>query len=542
MLRHVRLGTLVALFLSVWTAAAAASPFAYITNSGSGTVSVLDVATNSVVGTVLVGNLPAGVAVNASATRVYVTNQGSNSVSVIDTSSNAVIATIGVGSFPIGIAVNPAGTRVFVANFVSHTLSAIDATTNTVLATVPVGRFPIGVAVDPAGTRVFVTIQTAVAVVDAGTNTLLTTITAGSRPFGVAVNLSGTRVYVANQGSNTVSVLDPVANASIAEVAVGARPQGISVSPDGARVYVANESSNTVSVIETAGNTLINEVPVGGQPYGVQVSPDGARVYVANFSANTVSVLDAATGTVTASVAVGNSPIAFGEFLRSPIVATRLVLDGVSPEAVILGSSGPVNLAATLTRKDTGAGVGGATVQFLVDGATAGSATTGADGAATLHFNPSSLVPGMHTVEARFAGATLSGLVFDGSSSSSRTLQVRYNFAGFLPPINNTGWNVKTAGSTAVFKWRLTDAGGSSITAMSTVQAVQVAAIIPCEGGAPGSAVDARSMGTLRYDPAEDQFTFQWRTPKEWAGQGQCVRFILSLNDATVHSADLRFR
>jgi YVTN family beta-propeller protein len=76
-----------AICVHVW-----AAPFAYIANSGSDSVSVIDTATNTVVGPPIpVGSTPIGVAVNPAGTRVYVANSGSNSVSVIDTATNTVI-------------------------------------------------------------------------------------------------------------------------------------------------------------------------------------------------------------------------------------------------------------------------------------------------------------------------------------------------------------------------------------------------------------------------------------------------------------------
>lgn len=57
--------------INVW-----AAPFAYITNSGDNTVSVIDIATNTVIGTPIpVGPFPFGVAVNPAGKRVYVTNE-----------------------------------------------------------------------------------------------------------------------------------------------------------------------------------------------------------------------------------------------------------------------------------------------------------------------------------------------------------------------------------------------------------------------------------------------------------------------------------
>ena len=75
-----------------------AAPFAYISNFGSSTVSVIDIATNIVVATVPVGAGPVGVAVNPAGLFVYVANQNSNNVSVIDTRTNTVVATVTVGA------------------------------------------------------------------------------------------------------------------------------------------------------------------------------------------------------------------------------------------------------------------------------------------------------------------------------------------------------------------------------------------------------------------------------------------------------------
>src|SRR5690242_12079656 len=117
---------------------ALAEPFAYLGSFGSDKVSVLDTATNLIVGTVSVDS-PVGVAVNPSGTLLYVTSGLSNILSVIDTSNNLVVATVAVGAEPGGVAVNASGTRVYVANRLANSVSVIDASTNLVVATVPVG-------------------------------------------------------------------------------------------------------------------------------------------------------------------------------------------------------------------------------------------------------------------------------------------------------------------------------------------------------------------------------------------------------------------
>src|ERR1700746_2045903 len=68
-------------------------------------------------------------------TRAYVTNI-SGTVSVIETATNTVVATIPVGIFPSGVAITPDGTRAYVAN-IFNSISVIDTATNAVVVTIP---------------------------------------------------------------------------------------------------------------------------------------------------------------------------------------------------------------------------------------------------------------------------------------------------------------------------------------------------------------------------------------------------------------------
>ena len=92
-----------------------AAPFAYVTNGEDDTVTIIDTATNTVVGPpITVGDAPFRIAANPAGTRVYVANMDDDTVSVIDTATNTVVATITVGNFPTDLVVNPAGTRLYV--------------------------------------------------------------------------------------------------------------------------------------------------------------------------------------------------------------------------------------------------------------------------------------------------------------------------------------------------------------------------------------------------------------------------------------------
>src|SRR5262249_1526397 len=63
----------------------------------------------------------------------------SGTVSVIDTATNTVTNTIQVGLHPTGMALSPRGDRLYVTNANSDTISAIDTATDEVKATLHVG-------------------------------------------------------------------------------------------------------------------------------------------------------------------------------------------------------------------------------------------------------------------------------------------------------------------------------------------------------------------------------------------------------------------
>jgi serine/threonine protein kinase, bacterial len=110
--------------------------------------------------TVAVGASPRGVVVSPDGTRAYVTNRGSGTVSVIDTARPTAPPTTISGGDADDLAVSPDGTRIYVLNSVSGTVSVFDsAQLAAPPTTIDVRGFPTGVAVSPEGTRVYVVLD-----------------------------------------------------------------------------------------------------------------------------------------------------------------------------------------------------------------------------------------------------------------------------------------------------------------------------------------------------------------------------------------------
>ena len=120
-------------------------------NPEADTVTVFDAVGNPTkVAEVAVGGDPESVAINPNNTVAYVANAEDGTVSVVDLASRTVSGTIPVGAEPMAVTLSPNGTRLYVANSASNTLSVVDTSSRAVIDTVdlsPFGSAPRAVAV-----------------------------------------------------------------------------------------------------------------------------------------------------------------------------------------------------------------------------------------------------------------------------------------------------------------------------------------------------------------------------------------------------------
>jgi YVTN family beta-propeller protein/VCBS repeat-containing protein len=285
---------------------------------------------------------PLGVAFSPDGTRAYITDTESNDLRVVDTATHRQIAAVDLDDLPgqevdpVYVVVSPDGGRAYVYHSTGY-VSVVDTEANALVDTLAA---PIGhtfgrsrLALSPDGSRLYLTDFKSfgtVAVYDTTTNTLIDTA-AGSQPSGVAVTPDGSRVYFANTDSDAVSVLDATTNEVIKTIPVGLTPFGLAISPDGTRVYVVNSVGTSMSVIDTSSDTVTATFEdVRGLSESVAVSPDGSLVYIniAIGSINGIQVIDAATLTEVATVNVGDGGSSLLELLAvSPDGSTIYVTD-----------------------------------------------------------------------------------------------------------------------------------------------------------------------------------------------------------------------
>ena len=139
---------------------------AYVANSGSANVSVIDLEKRTVLGNVRVGSAPGLARVSPDGATVVVSNRGDNTVSLIDAKLLRVRATLPVCQQPEDIAILPDSSKAFVACSGSSQVASIalaasagksgDPTNDRVLALLDVGRTPVSLALKPDGGELMV--------------------------------------------------------------------------------------------------------------------------------------------------------------------------------------------------------------------------------------------------------------------------------------------------------------------------------------------------------------------------------------------------
>jgi YVTN family beta-propeller protein len=292
----------------------AAARYAYVTNSGSGSVTVIETINDAPVATIPLGGEPVDVAISPDSSRAYVANRGSGSVAVIATMTNSVIASVPVGKEPTGIAASPDGDRVYVSNFGDGTVSAIDTATETTLgAPIAVGKEPEGVAVSPNGTRLFVAERGGnVAIVDTSSGMLVGSVPDSRGPSRLAIVPSGARGFVTDHAATSVTAFDPEGGSPLGPpLTTGLQPAGIAIAPNGDTAYVASPTEGTVTPVDTSLDQA-SAAPIGRFPgaTGIAIRPDGLQGYVTDGLGSTVSILDTARGAAAGTIPVGSAPTA----------------------------------------------------------------------------------------------------------------------------------------------------------------------------------------------------------------------------------------
>jgi YVTN family beta-propeller protein len=282
----------------------------YVQNTNSNSISVIDLATNSVLRNVTVDGTPLNIKLSEDQQTLYIITSNRNlgtTIYMLNTTSNEIIN-------------EKRFTQVSVQDieFLNDTLYLSDATggkilvmnsNGTLMYEISVGSKPQSIEVRPDGQVLYVARSGGpITVVDLEQNIVIREINSGNSPHRLAFDYNGARLFVVNAENDTLSVIDSQNHEIIKTIPVGDNPRHVVLNPDETLAYVTNMDSNSVSLVDTQSVEVVNEIPIGNGPYAIAFSADGGDLaYVSNMRGNDVSIIDTSSNTVINTIAAGGA-------------------------------------------------------------------------------------------------------------------------------------------------------------------------------------------------------------------------------------------
>lgn len=301
--------------------------YAYVTNGGSGTVSVYDVVNVRVDREIPVGQNPTAVIANPARNEVYVVNGGmpggQGSVAVINAEHNSVAGTIPVHKQPVAIALDSKGDLAYVVNSGSNSISVIDLRAHREVAQIGVGEDPAAARVSPDGKTLVVANRAgnSVSIIDTATGKLRTVVVDCPGASDVVILPDSSKTFAGCSGGHQVMAIQlahearpdgrPATTDRLESLLdVGRAPVQLALKPDGGELFVSNLLSNSISEVVTSTDDVGGAYLMGAGPVRGLVSADNALLYVGNLHSQEVTVYSVEDGKRVGSIHVGDGPSA----------------------------------------------------------------------------------------------------------------------------------------------------------------------------------------------------------------------------------------
>lgn len=249
----------------------------------------------------------------------YVTNTGEGSVSVVDLVSLQTRATIPVGPLPSGIRTHPARDEIWGVSTAGGYVWVIDARTDQVAARIEVGAQPFALDFSPDGKHAYVAASGSdtVAAIDCARRVVTGRARAGRRPWIARVTPDGRLLVIPNRDDNTATLLNAEDLAHVATVPVAPRPEQVAVLPDSSKAFISaaggenGQATRQVSIVDLSprgGPGLIANLPLPATPGDLVLEPADGKLLVPSPESHGLTIIDTWRNEVEYFLLVGSAP------------------------------------------------------------------------------------------------------------------------------------------------------------------------------------------------------------------------------------------
>ncbi|MDQ6713856.1 MAG: hypothetical protein M3Z28_11815 [Candidatus Dormibacteraeota bacterium] len=268
----------------------------YVAHSSMDAMDIVDIKTNTVVGSVPGLFKIHAVALTADPNIVMTSDPAEGMIAVVDVAQRKVLKKIDTGPQPDAIVYDPTNDLVVAALASTNTIKLIDPHTNAIVASIDLPGVPELMDVDPTQGRVFLAIndKNEVVIIDIKSRQITTTFKGCdiAIPTGVAYDPDQQRLYIASRPGNNreLNVIDTLLDRCLGVVDIGFGTDQLAFNRHNHHVYAANGGSKNLSVVDAVTLKPLGVVGTGPIAKSVAVDPTTDRVYAVIGRAGIVGV------------------------------------------------------------------------------------------------------------------------------------------------------------------------------------------------------------------------------------------------------------
>jgi YVTN family beta-propeller protein len=293
----------------------------YVTNSLGDDITLIDLDTLKVTGSIKVGGHPHGLAAQADGRRLFTTIESEHGLKVIDTATNRVTETLQLRGRPNQCAATPDGRFVAVPIRDVNVVEIFDMNQRRAVKTLPV-KVPHNCCNAGSNRHLWVTSMGAdeVNLIDVERMEFVAKIPVGGVPRPIAITRDERTLYSALSDLHGFVIVDIPSRELVRKVELPPAPpntdplephaptHGLALTPDERELWVTSLGDGGMYVFDTRAGTVSSRIPVGKGPNWVTFSLDGRLCAVSNTTSGDCSVIDTKARREVARIKVGRAP------------------------------------------------------------------------------------------------------------------------------------------------------------------------------------------------------------------------------------------
>ncbi len=289
-----------------------AGSLAFVSNEGSGNISVVDRFSLSVVDVLMVGAEPRGMAYSERDQQLYVAVAAAHEIVVLNALSRQAIRRVPLryGDEPTRLLLSDSEEEIHVLNYGSNVLTTLAVSSLQEISRVAVGERPRAMAAGGVGGYLYVTseLSSRILVYDPTTGSQENSIAVESPASEVLFDGGAEQLFVSSATQGRLTVLGAQSGELVARLDLCSPAASLAYNPVSRRLYAAAAACREIAVFRPEQALEIGVVELPDRPGRMAFDADGRQLLVPLPLANQLAVYNANSADLSGIVEVGEKP------------------------------------------------------------------------------------------------------------------------------------------------------------------------------------------------------------------------------------------